>query len=125
MLRDPSDGTHPRSFSRSAVEVALRPPFFSAPSARFLATRFLGTFSETSVTRAPLQTRLISIVEPVLEAAGYELVDLRFTLEQGLAETIRWYRAFLRVATPDRLRRERRYHRCDYPRSYVPLVTNA
>jgi ribosome maturation factor RimP len=35
------------------------------------------------VTRAPLQTRLISIVEPVLEAAGYELVDLRFTLEQG------------------------------------------
>jgi ribosome maturation factor RimP len=35
------------------------------------------------VTRAPLQSRLISIVEPVLEAAGYELVDLRFTLEQG------------------------------------------
>ncbi len=35
------------------------------------------------MTRAPQQTRLISIVEPVLEAAGYELVDLRFTLEQG------------------------------------------
>jgi len=35
------------------------------------------------VTRAPLQTRLISIIEPVLEAAGYELVDLRFALEQG------------------------------------------
>lgn len=35
------------------------------------------------MTRAPLQIRLISIVEPVLEAAGYELVDLRFTLEQG------------------------------------------
>ena len=35
------------------------------------------------MTRAPLQNRLISIVEPVLVAAGYELVDLRFTLEQG------------------------------------------
>jgi len=35
------------------------------------------------VTRAPLQTRLISIVEPVCQAAGYELVELRFVLEQG------------------------------------------
>lgn len=35
------------------------------------------------MTKAPHQARLISIVEPVLEAAGYELVDLRFTLEQG------------------------------------------
>jgi len=35
------------------------------------------------VSRAPLQQRLISIVEPVCEAAGYELVDLRFLLEQG------------------------------------------
>jgi ribosome maturation factor RimP len=35
------------------------------------------------VTRNPLQQRLISIVEPVCQAAGYELVDLRFTLEQG------------------------------------------
>jgi ribosome maturation factor RimP len=34
------------------------------------------------VSRAPLQQRLISIVEPVCEAAGYELVDLRFLLEQ-------------------------------------------
>lgn len=33
--------------------------------------------------RNPLQQRLISIVEPVCEAAGYELVDLRFVLEQG------------------------------------------
>jgi len=31
----------------------------------------------------PLQQRLITIVEPVCEAAGYELVDLRFLLEQG------------------------------------------
>lgn len=31
----------------------------------------------------PLQQRLISIVEPVLESAGYELVDLRFLLDQG------------------------------------------
>ena len=31
----------------------------------------------------PLQQRLISIVEPVCQAAGYELVDLRFVLEQG------------------------------------------
>ena len=35
------------------------------------------------MTRAPLQQRLISIVEPVLQAAGFELVDLRFVLEQG------------------------------------------
>jgi len=30
-----------------------------------------------------LQTKLISIVEPVCNAAGYDLVDLRFLLEQG------------------------------------------
>ena len=35
------------------------------------------------MSRNPLQQRLISIVEPVCEAAGYELVDLRFVLEQG------------------------------------------
>ena len=35
------------------------------------------------MSKAPLQQRLISIVEPVCEAAGYELVDLRFVLEQG------------------------------------------
>ncbi|HET9620274.1 MAG TPA: ribosome maturation factor RimP [Kofleriaceae bacterium] len=31
----------------------------------------------------PLQQRLITIVEPVCNAAGFELVDLRFVLEQG------------------------------------------
>jgi ribosome maturation factor RimP len=35
------------------------------------------------MSRNPLQQRLISIVEPVCLAAGYELVELRFTLEQG------------------------------------------
>jgi ribosome maturation factor RimP len=35
------------------------------------------------VSRAPLHQRLIAIVEPVCEAAGYELIDLRFVLEQG------------------------------------------
>ena len=30
-----------------------------------------------------LQTKLISIVEPVCNAAGYDLVDLRFLLDQG------------------------------------------
>jgi ribosome maturation factor RimP len=35
------------------------------------------------MSRNPLQTKLISIVEPVLNAAGYDLVDLRFLLEQG------------------------------------------
>ncbi|HEX3481658.1 MAG TPA: ribosome maturation factor RimP [Kofleriaceae bacterium] len=35
------------------------------------------------MSRNPLQQRLISIVEPVCQAAGYELVDLRFLLEQG------------------------------------------
>ncbi len=35
------------------------------------------------MSRNPLQQRLISIVEPVCEAAGFELVDLRFLLDQG------------------------------------------
>jgi ribosome maturation factor RimP len=35
------------------------------------------------VSRNPLQQRLIQIIEPVLEAAGFELVDVRFVLEQG------------------------------------------
>ena len=35
------------------------------------------------MSKNPLQQRLISIVEPVCEAAGYELVDLRYVLEQG------------------------------------------
>jgi len=35
------------------------------------------------MSRNPLQQRLISIVEPVCQSAGYELVDLRFVLEQG------------------------------------------
>jgi len=35
------------------------------------------------MVRNPLHQRLISIVEPVCQAAGYELVDLRFLLEQG------------------------------------------
>jgi ribosome maturation factor RimP len=37
----------------------------------------------SGMSRTPLHQRLISIVEPVCEAAGYELVDLRFLLEQG------------------------------------------
>ncbi|HTL39040.1 MAG TPA: ribosome maturation factor RimP [Kofleriaceae bacterium] len=35
------------------------------------------------MSRNPLHQKLISIIEPVLEAAGFELVDLRFLLEQG------------------------------------------
>jgi len=35
------------------------------------------------MSRNPLHHRLISIVEPVLESAGYELFELRFLLEQG------------------------------------------
>jgi ribosome maturation factor RimP len=35
------------------------------------------------MSRSPLHQRLIAIIEPVLEGSGYELVDLRFTLEQG------------------------------------------
>lgn len=34
------------------------------------------------MSRNPLHIRLISIVEPAVQAAGYELVDLRFLLEQ-------------------------------------------
>src|SRR5689334_2042815 len=68
---DPSGGTQSDSFNRSAVEVAFRPPFFSSEP------------SPDTMGRAPLQQRLISIVEPVCEAAGYELVELRFVLEQG------------------------------------------
>jgi ribosome maturation factor RimP len=35
------------------------------------------------MSRNPLQTRLISIIEPVVQAAKLELVDVRFLLEQG------------------------------------------
>lgn len=35
------------------------------------------------MSRNPLHARLISIVEPVCQAAGFELVELRFLLEQG------------------------------------------
>jgi ribosome maturation factor RimP len=35
------------------------------------------------MSRNPLQQRLIAIVEPVVQSAGYELVELRFALEQG------------------------------------------
>jgi ribosome maturation factor RimP len=35
------------------------------------------------MSRNPLQQKLISIVEPAIQAAGFELVDLRFVLEQG------------------------------------------
>jgi ribosome maturation factor RimP len=35
------------------------------------------------MSRNPQQTRLISIVEPVCQASGYDLVDLRFLLDQG------------------------------------------
>ena len=62
------------SFNRTAVEVAPRPPFFSVSSFRFWFA---------PVSKTPLQQRLISIVEPVCQAAGYELVELRFVLEQG------------------------------------------
>lgn len=34
------------------------------------------------MSRNPLQQRLITIVEPAVQASGYELVDLRFLLEQ-------------------------------------------
>jgi ribosome maturation factor RimP len=35
------------------------------------------------VSRNPLHQRLIQIVEPVVASSGFELVDLRFLLEQG------------------------------------------
>jgi ribosome maturation factor RimP len=35
------------------------------------------------MSRTPLQQKLITIVEPACVAAGFELVDLRFLLEQG------------------------------------------
>jgi ribosome maturation factor RimP len=35
------------------------------------------------MSRNPLHQRLIAIVEPAVVSAGYELVDLRFVLEQG------------------------------------------
>jgi ribosome maturation factor RimP len=35
------------------------------------------------MSRNPLHQRLIQIIEPVLEQSGFELVDLRFLLEQG------------------------------------------
>jgi ribosome maturation factor RimP len=35
------------------------------------------------MSRNPLHDKLIAIIEPVCQGAGYELVDLRFVLEQG------------------------------------------
>jgi len=35
------------------------------------------------MSRNPLQQKLISIVEPVCQQSGFDLVDLRFTLEQN------------------------------------------
>lgn len=35
------------------------------------------------MSRNPLHTKLITIIEPVLEQSGFELVDVRFLLEQG------------------------------------------
>jgi len=35
------------------------------------------------MSRNPLHQRLISIIEPAITATGFELVDLRFLLEQG------------------------------------------
>ena len=35
------------------------------------------------MSRNPIIQKLISIIEPVLEGAGYELVDVKFVLEQG------------------------------------------
>src|SRR5690348_10384950 len=35
------------------------------------------------MSRNPLHQKLITIIEPALQAAGFELVDLRFLLEQG------------------------------------------
>jgi ribosome maturation factor RimP len=35
------------------------------------------------VSRNPLHAKLISIIEPVLAQSGFELVDVRFLLEQG------------------------------------------
>jgi ribosome maturation factor RimP len=35
------------------------------------------------MSRNPLQQRLIQIIEPVLAQSGFELVDVRFLLEQG------------------------------------------
>lgn len=56
------------------------------PSAAFFfgpRLRRLGRYQLPHVSRNPLHQRLLSIVEPVCEAAGYELVELRFVLEQG------------------------------------------
>jgi ribosome maturation factor RimP len=64
--------------------VASRATFFFGR--RALSTPFHSptvAHRQPTVSRAPLQQRLISIVEPVVIAAGFELVELRFLLEQG------------------------------------------
>jgi ribosome maturation factor RimP len=35
------------------------------------------------MSRNPLHTKLISIIEPVLQSSGFELIDVRLVLEQG------------------------------------------
>lgn len=64
--------------------------------------------------RNPLHQRLISIVEPVCQAAGYELVDLRFLLEQS-----GWT---LRVAVERPLRAEQQTDPDEIPQDRVDLV---
>jgi ribosome maturation factor RimP len=40
-------------------------------------------FYRSNMSRNPLQTKLIEIIEPVVNAAKLELVDVRFLLDQG------------------------------------------
>jgi ribosome maturation factor RimP len=96
LLPDPTDGTQSRSFISLRGRGGPSATFFFGAS-RFPVLRFRSSFVWPSfslravvtfhfvaiVPRTPLHQRLISIVEPVCQAAGYELVELRFALEQG------------------------------------------
>jgi len=62
---DLGGGNQPTSFNRFAVGWPFGHLFFR------------------QMSRNPLHTKLINIIEPVLQGAGFELVDVRFILEQG------------------------------------------
>ena len=70
LLRDRPRAGIDWPLSISLLEVGFLPAFF------FRQIRPMSRHN-------PTVARVISVIEPAVEAAGYELIDVRFTLEQG------------------------------------------
>jgi len=74
LLSDHAGGTHPPQLQSLGGRGGQSATFF-------LVLDFV--FSILAVSRNQVHNRLIAIIEPVLQASGFELVDVRFVLEQG------------------------------------------